>query len=108
MIEKPSTRIRDIAVLTLCARPAATKFRAETTVKAWVLKEFSGIPGVAGIAVLLKLPFTSAAMRIYQVKECLNVFVGLHDRERQSPERTFHLTFPGSTARAADLTRANL
>src|SRR5882672_5746302 len=57
------------------AAPVATKTRGETSVKARVLKGISIGVLVAGIGVLLKLSFTLAAMRIYQVDECLNVFV---------------------------------
>jgi hypothetical protein len=54
---------------------AAPQTSAQVSVRARVLKGISVAALVAGIVLLGKLSFTLAAMRIYQVDECLNVFV---------------------------------
>src|ERR1044072_5858206 len=57
--------------------PATTapQTRAQASLRARVLGGIFVAALVAGIALLGKLSFTLAAMRIYQVDECLNVFV---------------------------------
>ena len=90
------------------AAPVAPKVRAETSVKARVLKGISIGVLVAGIAVLLKLSFTLAVMRIYQVDECLNVFVArmIANGQSSSGMELFQLILSWvipAGARAADL-----
>src|SRR5678810_304468 len=54
---------------------ADSKTRAQTSVRTRVLNGVLIAGLLAGIVILGKLSFTLAAARIYQVDECLNVFV---------------------------------
>ena len=90
------------------AASAAEKTRAQTSVAARVFKALSIVGLVVGIAWLGRLSFYLAAMRIYQVDECLNVFVARMIANGQSAPgmELFQLIvswiLPAST-RAADL-----
>ena len=93
---------------TIAAAPAAAEARVQTSVTARVLKAILIVGLVAGIALLGRLSFYLAAMRIYQVDECLNVFVARMIANGQSAPgmELFQLiiswVLPAST-RAADL-----
>ena len=63
---------------------SAAKTHAQTSARAQILKLISIGALVAGIVTLLYLSFNLAAMRIYQVDECLNVFVAKMIAGRQS------------------------